>query len=52
MRYKFRVSGGDSKSLDTVSASKVYGEDFLMEKVDCVGHVQKKWGTVEPESYI
>ena len=44
MRYKFMVSDGDSKSFDAVSASKVYGEDFLMEKIDCVGHVQKRMG--------
>ena len=44
MRYKFMVSDGDSKSFDAVSASQVYGEDFVMEKIDCVGHVQKRMG--------
>ena len=34
-------NNGDSKS---VLASKIYGEDFLMEKIDCVGHIQNTIG--------
>ena len=38
------VSNGDSKAFTKVNENNVYGEDSKAEKVDCVGHVQKRMG--------
>ena len=38
-RYKWMVSDGDSKAFSSVE--NVYGE-IKVEKLDCVGHVQKR----------
>jgi hypothetical protein len=42
MRYKWMVCDGDSKSHSSVK--NVYGEACTVEKLDCVGHVQKRMG--------
>ena len=42
MRYKWMISDGDSKAF--ISVQDIYGEDFKVEKLDCVGHVQKRMG--------
>ena len=44
LRYSFMVSDGDSKAFKAVSESQCYGENFTIEKMDCVGHVQKRMG--------
>ena len=44
LRNSFMVSDGDSKAFKAVSESKCYGENFTIEKIDCVGHVQKRMG--------
>ena len=44
LRYSFMVSDGDSKAFKAVSESPCYGENFTIEKMDCVGHVQKRMG--------
>ena len=36
---------GDSKSFNTVSVSKVYGDNVEITKEDCVNHVAKRMGT-------
>ena len=41
IRYKWMVSDGDSKAFNSVE--DVYGE-CKVEKLDCVGHVQKRMG--------
>lgn len=41
IRYKWMVSDGDSKAFSSVE--DVYG-DVKVEKLDCVGHVQKRMG--------
>ena len=41
LRYKWMVSDGDSKAFNSVE--NVYGE-IKVEKLDCVGHVQKRMG--------
>ena len=38
------VSDGDSMAFTRVNESNVYGDDCKVEKVDCVGHVQKRMG--------
>lgn len=42
IRYKWMVSDGDSKAFNTVE--NIYGDDCKVEKLDCVGHVQKRMG--------
>lgn len=42
MRYKWMLSDGDSKAFNAVEY--VYGYGCVVNKVDCVGHVQKRMG--------
>ncbi|GFW19345.1 uncharacterized protein TNCV_256721 [Trichonephila clavipes] len=36
---------GDTKTFNALSENKPYGDDHLIQKVECVGHVQKRMGT-------
>ncbi|GFU45570.1 uncharacterized protein TNCV_1619971 [Trichonephila clavipes] len=36
---------GDTKTFNALSENKPYGDDHLIQKIECVGHVQKKMGT-------
>ena len=45
VRYNPFVGDGDSKSFKTVSKEKPYGQDYSIEKEECVGHIQKRMGT-------
>ncbi|XP_039956081.1 uncharacterized protein LOC120771887 isoform X2 [Bactrocera tryoni] len=38
---------GDSKTYSGILKAKPYGENFVVNKKECVGHVQKRMGTVE-----
>ena len=42
LRYKLMESDGDSKAFTKVKESEVYGPDCEIEKLDCIGHVQKR----------
>ena len=42
LQYKLMVSNGDSKAFTKVKESEVYGPDCEIEKLDCIGHVQKR----------
>lgn len=42
MRYKWMLSDGDSKAFNSVQ--HIYGDRCVVEKLDCVGHVQKRMG--------
>jgi hypothetical protein len=42
LRYTHLISDGDSK---TVSSLQPYGQEHPIQKLDCVGHVQKRLGT-------
>lgn len=44
VRYKYYLGDGDCKGYDTVCAQQPYGPDFQIEKMECVGHVQKRMG--------
>ncbi|GFU55388.1 transposable element Tcb1 transposase [Trichonephila clavipes] len=35
---------GDTKTFDALSENKPYGDDYLIQKIECVGHVQKENG--------
>lgn len=45
IRYKYYLGDGDSASFPRVVAEKPYGPDFIIEKQECVGHVQKRMGS-------
>lgn len=44
LRYTHYIGDGDSKTYETVSKEKPYGEDIHISKLECVGHVQKRVG--------
>lgn len=44
MRYKYYLGDGDSKGFQSVVSSEPYGKDFVIDKLECVGHVQKRMG--------
>ena len=45
LRYTSYISDGDTKSFSILSAEQPYGNDHKIEKLDCIGHVQKRLGT-------
>lgn len=45
VKYKRYVRDGDSKTYKSLVEAMVYGEDFVIEKKECVGHVEKRMGT-------
>lgn len=45
VRYKNYLGDGDTSSYSTVSQLKPYGPDFTIQKLECVGHVQKRMST-------
>lgn len=45
VRYKYYLGDGDSASYSTVANAQPYGPDFIIEKKECIGHVQKRMGT-------
>lgn len=45
LRYTRFIGDGDTNSFKTVFESDPYGPDIKIEKIECVGHVQKRMGT-------
>ena len=45
LRYTQYWGDEDSASFKKVSEAKLYGEEIDIEKLECVGHVQKRCGT-------
>ena len=45
LRYARFIGDGDTNSFKSVFESKPYGDQLLVEKIECVGHVQKRMGT-------
>ena len=45
LRYNPFIGDGDSKAYKRVVRDKPYGDDFHIEKEECVGHIQKRMGT-------
>lgn len=45
VKYAKYLGDGDSKGYVSVLESKPYGESVQIEKLECVGHVQKRLGT-------
>ncbi|GFV31673.1 uncharacterized protein TNCV_2189861 [Trichonephila clavipes] len=34
---------GDTKTFNALSENKPYGDDYLIQKIECVGYVQREW---------
>ena len=45
LRFTRFTGDGDSKSFKTVQDAQPYGSDIPVEKIKCVGHIQKRVGT-------
>lgn len=45
LRFFNYIGDGDSKTYSGILKAKPYGEDFVVNKKECVGHVQKRMGT-------
>ncbi|GFX65998.1 uncharacterized protein TNCV_14191 [Trichonephila clavipes] len=45
VRYTSYIGDCDSKTFSSITASNPYGEDIIVSKIECVGHVQKRMGT-------
>ncbi|GFT35190.1 uncharacterized protein TNCV_352981 [Trichonephila clavipes] len=43
--YSGSAGDGDTKTFNALSENKPYGDDHLIQKIECVGHVQKRMGT-------
>ena len=44
IKYKNYIGDGDSKTYGGIVNSKPYGDDYIINKKECVGHVQKRMG--------
>ncbi|GFV94394.1 uncharacterized protein TNCV_3352321 [Trichonephila clavipes] len=44
VRYVEYLGDGDSKGFLRVQESNIYGDEFPVEKLECIGHVQKRMG--------
>ncbi|GFX69914.1 uncharacterized protein TNCV_2078941 [Trichonephila clavipes] len=45
LKYSNYIEDGDTKTFNALSEKKPYGDDHLIQKIECVGHVQKRMGT-------
>lgn len=45
IRYTSLISDADSKTFSMLQEQQPYGQNYPVEKKDCVGHVQKRLGT-------
>ncbi|GFX65831.1 uncharacterized protein TNCV_2043641 [Trichonephila clavipes] len=45
LKYSNYIGDGDTKTFNALSENKPYGDDHLIQKTECVGHVQKRMGT-------
>ncbi|GFV86746.1 uncharacterized protein TNCV_3964761 [Trichonephila clavipes] len=45
LKYSNYIGDGDTKTFNAFSENKPYGGDHLIQKIECVGHVQKRMGT-------
>ena len=44
LRYNSYIGDGDSSSCKKVVQSKPYGKTFIINKLKCIGHIQKRLG--------
>ena len=45
MQYICILSDGDNKTLSALNEQRPYGNDVIIDKVDCINHVHKRLGT-------
>jgi hypothetical protein len=45
LRYSHYIGDGDTKAYSKVREARPYGETLIPEKLECLGHVQKRLGT-------
>ncbi|KAG8225463.1 hypothetical protein J437_LFUL004464 [Ladona fulva] len=45
VRYSTYVGDGDTKTFKALLDVELYGEQFKIQKSECVGHVEKHMGT-------
>ncbi|GFU54260.1 uncharacterized protein TNCV_3619131 [Trichonephila clavipes] len=45
LKYPNYIGYGDTKTFNALSENKPYGDDHLIQKIECVGHVQKRMDT-------
>lgn len=45
VRYVSYIGDGDSSTFKSISENQPYGPDVPIEKIECVGHIQKRMGT-------
>ncbi|GFU49253.1 uncharacterized protein TNCV_2610131 [Trichonephila clavipes] len=44
LKYSNYIGDGDTKTFNALSENKPYSDDYLIQKIECVGHVQKRMG--------
>ncbi|GFU19499.1 uncharacterized protein TNCV_4371711 [Trichonephila clavipes] len=44
LKYSNYIGDGDTKTFNALSENKPYGDDYFIQKIECVGHVQKRMG--------
>ncbi|GFU87595.1 uncharacterized protein TNCV_2935171 [Trichonephila clavipes] len=44
-RYITYLGDGDCKAFDAVKKKNIYGNEYSIEKLECIGHVMKRMGT-------
>ena len=44
VRYTRYLGDGDSSAFKTVSESQPYGDQCIIQKLECIGHIQKRMG--------
>ncbi|GFW16285.1 uncharacterized protein TNCV_4264501 [Trichonephila clavipes] len=45
LKYQRYIGDGDSKTFSSMAEKKPYGDSVSIEKIECVGHVQKRMGS-------
>ncbi|GFY27793.1 uncharacterized protein TNCV_242591 [Trichonephila clavipes] len=45
VRYITYLGDGDCKAFDAVKKKNIYGNEYQIEKLECIGHVMKRMGT-------
>ncbi len=45
VRYEQYIGDGDCKTLNSILQLEPYGKTFLVSKIECIGHIQKRIGS-------
>ncbi|GBM36699.1 hypothetical protein AVEN_221966-1 [Araneus ventricosus] len=44
-RYTKFLGGGDSKAFEAIAKENIYGDEFQVGRLECIGHVMKRMGS-------